>query len=316
MNNVDETVIVSLCPDPVIGVDGSGVVQIFNAAAEKLLGYSSGDVIGRMNISEMYPSRDAARKIKKLMYSESYGSKGLVEGYEASLSCKDGSEVPIRLSAVIVDNEEGSSIGFFHDLTERQAMEKQLHKLSVTDELTGLFNQRHFYNVMARELDRAKRYKHPLSLVCFDLDNFKKVNDSLGHLEGDRVLRIIGDLLKDALRLADIAVRYGGDEFMVLLPETNISSAAKTAERIRIAFNAECSYSMEKSDDSIVKLSMSLGVTETDGAEKPDQVVQRADLAMYESKSSGGNRTVLIKQHIGDVVPGTPESQVNTVDVC
>ena len=169
---------------------------------------------------------------------------------------------------------------------------------------------------MARELDRAKRYKHPLSLICFDLDNFKKVNDSLGHLEGDRVLRIIGELLKDALRLADIPVRYGGDEFMVLLPETNISSAAKTAERIRIAFNTECAYSMEKSDDSIVKVSMSLGVTETDGAEKPDQVVQRADLAMYESKSSGGNRTVLIKQHIGDVVQGGQESQVTTVDVC
>lgn len=316
MNNVDETVIVSLCPDPVIGVDGCGVVQIFNAAAEKLLGYSSCDVIGHMNITEMYPSSEAARKIKKLMFSSSYGAEGLIEGYEASLSCKDGAEVPIRLSAVIVDKDEGSSIGFFHDLTERHAMEKQLHKLSVTDELTGLFNQRHFYNVMARELDRAKRYKHPLSLICFDLDNFKKVNDSLGHLEGDRVLRIIGELLKDTLRLADIAVRYGGDEFMVLLPETSIASAAKTAERIRTIFNAECSYSMEKSEDSIVKVSMSLGVTETDGAEKPDQVVQRADLAMYESKSSGGNSTVLIKQHIGDVVPAAQEEHASSVDVC
>lgn len=302
MINVDEAVLVSLCPDPVIGVDGSGIVQIFNAAAEKLLGYSSSEVIGALSITEIYPSKDAARKIKRLMYSESYGDIGSIEGYEASLSCSDGTEVPIRLSAAIIDSVEGNSIGFFHDLTERQNLEKQLHKLSVTDELTGLFNQRHFYSVMAKELDRAKRYKHPLSIICFDLDNFKKVNDSLGHLEGDRVLRTIGDLLKDTLRLTDIAVRYGGDEFMVLLPETSIKSAAKTAERIRTIFNAKCPHSIEKAGDAIVSVSMSLGVTETDGAEKPDQVVQRADLAMYESKSSGGNSTVLIKQHIGNVV--------------
>jgi diguanylate cyclase (GGDEF)-like protein/PAS domain S-box-containing protein len=302
VNNVDEAVLVSLCPDPVIGVDGLGVVQTFNAAAEKLLGYSSSEVVGVLNITEIYPSVEAARKIKQLMHSESYGESGSIEGYEAVLSCKNGSQVPVRLSAVIVDPEEGSSVGFFHDLTERHNLEKQLHKLSVTDELTGLYNQRHFYNVMAKESDRAKRYKHPLSVICFDLDNFKKVNDSLGHLEGDRVLRTIGDLLKDALRLTDIAVRYGGDEFMVLLPETGIKSAAKTAERIRDEFNAKCPHSVERGSEAVVSVSMSLGVTETDGSEKPDQVVKRADLAMYESKSSGGNSTVVINQHIGNMV--------------
>ena len=304
MNNVDETVLVSLCPDPVIGVDGAGVVQLFNAAAEKLLGYSSDEVVGKLSISKIYPDLESAKKIKKLMYSDSYGSSGSIEGYEAQLVDKDGEHVPIRLSAAIVDQGEGSSIGFFHDLTERQNLEKQLHKLSVTDELTGLFNQRHFYKVMALELDRAKRYKHPLSLICVDLDNFKKVNDSLGHLEGDRVLRMIGDILTETLRNCDVAVRYGGDEFMVLLPETGIKSAAKTAERIRSVFNTKCLYSADHEAETIVNVSMSLGVTETNGSENADQIVQRADLAMYESKSSGGNNTVLIKQHIGNVVQG------------
>ncbi|WP_299181877.1 sensor domain-containing diguanylate cyclase [uncultured Neptuniibacter sp.] len=302
MKNVDETVLVSLCPDPVIGVDGAGVVQLFNAAAEKLLGYSSDEVVGVLNISKIYPGLDEARSIKKLLFSDLYGESGSIEGYETKLLRKDGRQVPIRLSAAIIEHSEGSSIGFFHDLTERQDLERQLHRLSVTDELTGLYNQRHFYKMMAKELDRAKRYKHPLSLICFDLDNFKKVNDSLGHLEGDRVLRAIGDILRDTLRICDVAVRYGGDEFMVLLPETEIQAASKTAERIRTTFNANCPHYSDQVTDSLVHVSMSLGVTETNGAENPDQIVQRADLAMYESKSSGGNSTVLIKQHIGNVV--------------
>ncbi|WP_415897957.1 diguanylate cyclase [Neptuniibacter sp. QD72_48] len=302
MNYVDETVLVSLCPDPVIGVDGSGVVQLFNAAAEKLLGYSAEEVIGKVSIASIYPSLEEAKEIKRLLLSDSYGKPGSIEGYEAKLACKDGAVVPIRLSAAIVDKDEGGSIGFFHDLTERQSLEQQLHKLSVTDELTGLFNQRHFYTVMAQELDRAKRYNHPLSLICFDLDNFKKVNDSLGHLEGDRVLRLIGEILRETLRASDVAVRYGGDEFMVLLPETDIDAAAKTSERIRMMFNSKCSFSVDHDTDSLIKVSVSLGVTETNGMENPDQIVQRSDLAMYESKSSGGNSTFLIKQHIGNLV--------------
>lgn len=302
MRDVDQKLLVSLCPDPVIGVDGSGIVQIFNRAAEKLLGYCADDVIDKTDIRQIYPDLESARKIKSLMFSEEFGEKGSVEGYETFLRDSTGEDIMVRLSAAIIDEKEGSSIGFFHDLTERRRLEEKLHKLSVTDELTGLFNQRHFYKVLATELDRAKRYNHCLSLICFDLDNFKKVNDSLGHLEGDRILRLIGELLKETLRQVDVPVRYGGDEFMVLLPETDIQSAGKLADRIRRTFNSRCPYSAENCDTDFANVSMSLGVTETDGSEKPDQVVQRADLAMYESKTSGGDSTVLIRQRIGDVI--------------
>ncbi|WP_286238174.1 GGDEF domain-containing protein [Neptuniibacter halophilus] len=299
MNSVDETVLVSLCPDPVIGVDGKGVVRLFNAAAERLLGYAAAEVIGLKSIAEIYPSLEEARAIKRMIHSDQQGAPGSLEGYGTNLVRKDGQEVPIRLSAAIVDPDEGSSIGFFHDLTERKKLEQQLHRLSVTDELTGLFNQRYFYQVMGGELERAKRYRHPLSLICFDLDHFKKVNDLYGHLEGDRVLKIIGDILSETLRSCDVPVRYGGDEFMILLPETGISSAAKTAERIRHKFNQRCPYAADNADGAVVSVSISLGVTESNGTENPDQIVQRADLAMYESKNSGGNSTVLIKQHLG-----------------
>ncbi len=302
MDNLDETILASLCPDPVIGADGNGIVNVFNAAAEKLLGFSASEVVGKKSVAEIYLSLEHARDIKRLMFSEDFGPVGTVEGYEAQLLCSDGESIPVRLSATIVDESEGSSIGFFHDLTERQNLEKQLHKLSVTDELTGLFNQRHFYKVMAKEIERAKRYEHPLSIICFDLDNFKKINDSLGHLEGDRVLRMVGDVLGETLRSCDVAVRYGGDEFMVLLPETHLKDAARTSERLRSMFNKKCPFSIDNAADSIVTVSMSLGVTETDGTENTDQIVQRADLAMYESKSFGGNSTVKIQQHIGNMV--------------
>jgi diguanylate cyclase (GGDEF)-like protein/PAS domain S-box-containing protein len=306
VDQVNERVLISLCPDPVIGVDGKGVVQIFNAAAEKLLGYSSDDIIGKLHIKSIYPDLKAAQRIKRLLYSDLQGAYGSVEGYEATLLTVDGNEVPVRLSAALIDQSEGSSIGFFHDLTERRTLEKQLHKLSVTDELTGLYNQRHFYKVLAKELNRAKRYGRPLSLICFDLDNFKKINDSLGHLEGDRILKTIGGLLDKALRLSDVGVRYGGDEFMVILPDTDIEAAAKTAERIRYLFNKTSEFSIEQADSEDERcVSMSLGVTETNGSEKSDHLVQRADLAMYEAKSSGGNRTVLIKQQMGNRVGAT-----------
>jgi diguanylate cyclase (GGDEF)-like protein/PAS domain S-box-containing protein len=302
VHQVNERVLIALCPDPVIGVDGDGVVQIFNPAAEKLLGYSASEVVGSLNIASIYPDLKSAQRVKRLLYSDLHGAFGAVEGYEATLVTSDEKKVPVRLSAAIVDEEQGTSIGFFHDLTERYNLEQQLHKLSITDELTGLYNQRHFYKVLARELNRAKRYNHELSLICFDLDNFKQINDQLGHLEGDRILKKVGSLLRKALRLSDVGVRYGGDEFMVILPDTGIEAAAKTAERIRTMFNKKCHYSPEYDSEADHCVSMSLGVTETNGTEKPDQVVQRADLAMYQAKSSGGNRTVQVAQQLGDVV--------------
>lgn len=302
MNQVNERVMLSLCPDPVIGVDGEGIVQIFNPAAEKLLGYSAEEVIGSLSITSMYPDLKSAQRVKRLLYSDLHGAFGSVEGYEVSLVTADGKTVPVRLSAALVDRVKGTSIGFFHDLTERFNLEQQLHKLSITDELTGLYNQRHFYKVLSRELNRAKRYKHDLSLICFDLDNFKLVNDQMGHLEGDRVLKIVGKLLRETLRLSDVGVRYGGDEFMVILPDTGIDDAVKTAERLRTLFNKKCLYSPDCEKDMGCAVSMSLGVTETNGTEKPDQVVKRADLAMYQAKNSGGNQSVLVKQHMGDVV--------------
>ncbi|MFW1676150.1 diguanylate cyclase [Pontibacter sp. JAM-7] len=297
MHRVDGYKLLSLCPDPVIGVDGKGLVEVFNPAAEALLGFDAASVIGRKNIVELYPDLETAKTIKRLILSERYGPSGSLEGLETNVKNAAGFTIPVRLSAAIVDKAAGSSIGFFHDLTARRDLEFRLKQLSITDELTALYNQRHFYNVLASEISRAQRYSHRLSLVCLDLDHFKSVNDSYGHLEGDRILTLIGEVMLSCIRQGDTAFRYGGDEFMLLLPETDLADARKIAERIRLSFNRQCRYSVDQLENSLVQVAMSLGVTETDGFEAVDNLVQRADQAMYQAKQQGGNLTVLLRYH-------------------
>jgi len=293
MRNVDTEKLTSLCPDPIIGVDRSGIINVFNPAAERLLGYCLEEVLGQMHITEIYPGRSHARQIKHLIYSDVNGEVGQLEGFETMLVRKNGSRLPIRLSAslVIVDGEEVGSIGFFHDMSLQRELQSKLEQLSITDELTGLHNQRHFYKVLATELEQAHRYDRYLSLVCFDLDRFKAVNDNLGHLMGDRLLKLVGRVMSSELRKVDSAYRYGGDEFMIILPETTMDKAACLAERVRLRFISALSAIDELAEYPVT---FSMGVSETLGAEGLDQVVQRADQAMYHAKQAGGNQVVCL----------------------
>ncbi|MEH6579073.1 MAG: sensor domain-containing diguanylate cyclase [Amphritea sp.] len=290
---IQHTDLTSICPDPVIAVDDAGYISLFNPAAERLLGYMAEQVVGVMHISSVYPSEEEAKKIMRLILSGQQGDYGKVEGYETFIITNSAERVPIRLSAALI-GEKGAykgSIGFFHDLTQQKSLEATLKKQSITDDMSGLYNQRYFYSQVAREMERAKRYGSELSLVCIDLDGFKLVNDRLGHLEGDQIIRSIGDLMGRGLRESDMAFRYGGDEFMLLLPNTNVEHAMQLANRMRYMFNTSCTYSPEFSDDSGVVVSMSLGVATSRGAEPVDYFIQRADMAMYRAKNIGGNCT-------------------------
>ncbi len=174
---------------------------------------------------------------------------------------------------------------------ERVHMLEKLKKLSITDGLTRLYNSRHFYNQLKGEVDRSNRYKHPLSLLILDIDRFKDYNDSFGHLEGDKVLVRIGQLIKPLLRKMDSAYRYGGEEFTVILPETEGNEAQTVAQRIRRAVKAEA-YSPEGGES--VSISISLGVTEYVPKEDVSDFIQRADKALYGSKESGRDRVSAI----------------------
>ena len=175
-------------------------------------------------------------------------------------------------------------------IAERKQMEQRLRELTVRDDLTKLFNSRHFFEQIRSEIDRATRYEHALSLLLLDVDHFKNYNDNHGHLEGDKVLMQLGEVVRKCLRANDSGYRYGGDEFTVILPETRGSEAMTVAERIRDGFHA-LDFSTESGKK--VRLSVSIGITEIQPNETWENLTKRADAAMYEAKKGGGNTTVL-----------------------
>jgi diguanylate cyclase (GGDEF)-like protein len=171
---------------------------------------------------------------------------------------------------------------------ERVHMLDKLKRLSITDGLTKLYNSRYFYNQLKAEIDRTSRYQRPLSLLLLDIDQFKEYNDSYGHLEGDKVLVSLGRVIRSCLRKMDSAYRYGGEEFTVILPETEGDEAATVAERIRSMVAAERFF--PEGHDGARYITISIGVTEYILDEQVPIFVQRADKAMYLSKQSGRNR--------------------------
>ena len=170
---------------------------------------------------------------------------------------------------------------------ERALMLARLQDLAITDGLTKLYNSRYFYKQLDSEVNRAKRYNHPLTLLFMDIDYFKRYNDTYGHLEGDKVLVSIGKIIKSCLRKMDTAYRYGGEEFTVILPETNRGEVMTVAKRIKDAMeNEKFSPQSEKS----ISITISIGATEYCPGERISALVQRADKAMYLSKQRGRNQ--------------------------
>ena len=178
-------------------------------------------------------------------------------------------------------------------VAQRRQMEKRLRELTVTDDLTKLYNMRQFHTQLQLEMDRALRYKHSLSLLLMDVDGFKHYNDTYGHLEGDRVLIKLGEVIRECLRTSDTAYRYGGDEFMVVLPVTHGNEARNVAERIRKRFPAVNSYRVQ---DSAINAALSIGVVEYHPGESLSEFVKRADQAMYKAKKQGGNQSFLAQE--------------------
>lgn len=298
--------LVLMCPDGIIGVNREGIVIIFNSAAEKLTGLISENVIGKMTIQDVYDVPELAREIKKKIYGDDYGGPGRIDGVEVFVKGTAGKKIPIRLSAALIfgaSSENGpvevGSVGFFHDLTDRKEMEKELRKLSITDSLTNLYNRRHFHSSLMEEIARCSRYGSPLSLAIFDLDHFKPFNDTYGHREGDNILRFVSECITSILRTTDNAFRIGGDEFAVLLVETDLEKAGLVMNRFRTTFAERWPQKMAYMGQKLKPVSMSIGVAQLAQGEKGDKFQMRADLAMYEAKKAGGDRAVLAAEKIG-----------------
>jgi diguanylate cyclase (GGDEF)-like protein len=186
------------------------------------------------------------------------------------------------------------------ELREKNAT---LERLSTTDPVTGLRTRRWVGEFLAFEILRARRYRNPLSLLMADLDHFKRVNDTHGHRAGDTVLRALSDVMRSTLRSTDLVGRYGGEEFLVVLPQTDLAGALVLAERVREAVEQT---SIDLGGTSL-SVTTSIGAAAFGGAiESAEAFIEAADAALYEAKNAGRNRVVAARPPTLDSPEGTP----------
>lgn len=164
----------------------------------------------------------------------------------------------------------------------------QLAVMAKTDQLTGLFNRHGFAEIEAREINSAERYDNPLTLAMLDIDHFKKVNDTYGHSVGDVVISTIADFCKEMFRDCDYSFRYGGEEFVVLMPQTTMLDAVGPMERFRKAVEEK----QINAEGHTLSVTVSIGLAQHNKEEPGGQFLKNADQALYEAKESGRNRTV------------------------
>ena len=262
--------------DAVFVVDGSDRVLDLNLAAQNLLAVSHQTHIGH-RLHQLIPQ---ASDLLQNCEGECRGEILL-----------NGRYFDVRISPLNTLNRGVSGrLLVWRDVTERKGLETALRHLAVTDELTGLYNRRHFFARGDEDIEHAHRYGRPLSLIMVDVDHFKAVNDRHGHEAGDRVLAILADILSSKLRNVDCLGRIGGEEFALLMPETSAEAAGEVARRLLYQV-AETRILMPSGESIGVTLSVGL-VTLKAHERSMNQFLRRADAALYEAKRQGRNRIV------------------------
>ena len=273
LNAADDTSIMS--------IDREGRIITFNSGSETLLGLSAEEATGRP-IHEIIVSRRTRAIFNNL------GKSVRRDCVEEEVRISGPKKRPFWARIVIRPIEPAVDlyVGFLiilTDVTQRVRLERQLKQLTVTDDLTGLFNQRHFFEQLRREMERASRRGTGFSLCIFDLDKFKRYNDTQGHLAGDHLLKAVGKrVLKEIRAKIDTAFRYGGDEFVLILPDTSLPQAASLVDRLRASLQREFEGA----------IGISAGIAEYVEGQSDKEFIEAADQLLYEAKRQGGNRAV------------------------
>lgn len=173
------------------------------------------------------------------------------------------------------------------DITRRKQDEAEIHLLATTDSLTGIANRREFSKILANEMERTKRYGAPFSLIMYDIDYFKHVNDRFGHDIGDTVLQTITEVVKRHIRIVDVVARWGGEEFMLLMPQSDLAAAKSAAEKLRQTI-------ADHTFDKVNKITVSFGVAEFTLHDDFNSLLKRVDDALYLAKERGRNRVEIL----------------------
>ena len=256
-----------LLPSPVIELDPAGEVTYLNPAAERLFPDLAAQGLAHPllhGLADLFADLQQGRHVGEAIQEVTLGEAT----YELHISYVQ--EVGLIRIYVLV-------------ITQRKQAEAEIHLLATTDSLTGLINRREFTAILTREIERAKRYGSPLSLVMYDLDFFKRVNDTYGHDVGDRVLQEVTRVVKANTRAADVLARWGGEEFMILMPQSGLPAAREAAEKLRSAIAGHAF-------DPVGQLTVSFGVTAFEPRDDQNPLLKRVDDALYRAKAQGRNR--------------------------
>lgn len=258
-----------------------------NAAFSRLTGYTLGEAIGRKPADLIKSGQQAPHYYQQLW--KTILDKQVWRG-ELVNRRKDGTlyDEELTITPICIDDEAITHfIAVKQDISARKEVEVELRRLAATDTLTGLANRRHFLDQMALALARCQRHDTPTTLLMLDLDFFKRVNDQYGHATGDEVLRHVAGIMAASLRRIDLLGRLGGEEFAILLPDTDVEGATEFAERLR----QETAAHPATTPAGEILVTISIGVTPLFADdEHVDTVLARADRALYRAKGNGRNR--------------------------
>lgn len=290
--------ITSVLGEGVYVLDKDACVTFMNPEAERLLGWKQEELLGR-NIHEIihFQKADGTHvPASECSVLRTIKSGACYRVPEDAFTRKDGTIMPVSfVSTPIMEGEKVTgSVAAFHDITGRkQAQEalaeanKLLEYRATTDMLTKIYNRVKFHEILEGEIQRAKRHGTPLSVIMFDIDHFKRINDTYGHHAGDSVLQEISELINGKLRKYDAFARWGGEEFIILTPQTSLDDSSQLAERLRertdgfdfsLVGHVTCSFGVA-------------GMAEGDGIES---LTRRVDEAMYKAKNSGRNKVITV----------------------
>lgn len=271
--------LLALSPAPIAVLSPSLSVDYVNAAFVSLFGYSLerfsalGDFFGLLCQSAESESD-----------FRSFVEQGMAGEKDIELRTLSGKSIFVQVS---LNSLPDAVMLSFTDITDRKKAESRLFELSLTDELTGIYNRRHFVSVLSREMQQFARLKADLALLIIDIDHFKRINDTLGHQAGDAVLRELSARISEQIRDFDYFFRIGGEEFALIMPNTGLAEASLVAERLRLAI-ASREFSV---DGKLVPVSISVGLAPAvSDTVDPESLFRAADTLLYRAKNEGRNR--------------------------
>jgi diguanylate cyclase (GGDEF)-like protein/PAS domain S-box-containing protein len=276
--------------DGVIIIDRDHNIAYYNEGARRIFGHTRAEAVGQP-LDLLLPERF---HLQHDMHVQEFGAGNTGFKHMGHRSRqifgrrKDGGEFVASVGIFKLGTKSDPYYGaVIRDISENKKTEEELLRLAATDPLTGAFNRREFTALADREALRAQRYHHPLSILMLDLDHFKRLNDTYGHAAGDKALQRFTTLCCNALRNVDIFGRWGGEEFVALLPETTADGAAIIAERLRkMVADTVVSF-----NDHKITFTVSIGIAQyRDGEVSVDAPLSRADTAVYDAKKAGRNR--------------------------